>query len=103
METINLYELLNKKTNIAYEDYIDVIDVIKEVVNEVLKMASINASFGVCQNDNCCPCDNDNHFIDRDSIMRINDEINSTVPPIKKIEWELHEEKNGTFYYTPKK
>jgi len=42
-----------------------------DAYNEALDDAVENADFGVNQNDNGCPCFNDDHFIDNQSILKL--------------------------------
>lgn len=40
-----------------------------DAINETVQLCAENADFGICQNDNGCPCMQESHFIDRDSIL----------------------------------
>jgi len=42
-----------------------------DAYNEALNDAVENADFGVSKNDNGCPCFNDDHFIDKQSILKL--------------------------------
>ena len=57
---------------LTQESVIEVIKMVqKETWNEALDEATESADFGICQNDNGCPCIQDSHFIDKDSILKL--------------------------------
>ena len=41
----------------------------KEACRQTIELAAENANFGICQNDGGCPCIQESHFIDKQSIL----------------------------------
>ena len=59
-----------RKGLISYE-HEEILIAMKEACRQALKLAAENADFGICQNDNNCPCQWDSHFIDEQSIINV--------------------------------
>ena len=58
-----------RKGLISYE-HEEILIAMKEACRQALELAAKNADFGICQNDNSCPCLWDSHFIDKQSIIK---------------------------------
>ena len=76
MDKINLKEILNHVYDEEFRsnyktEYSEqcILKAMKEACQEILKLAAENADFGIYQNDGNCPCIQDSHFIDRQSIL----------------------------------
>ena len=69
LEKINLEEILKQHSNICIDDRENVVEAMKEACKQILELAAENADFGICQNDGDCPCIQESHFIDKQSIL----------------------------------
>ncbi len=69
LEKINLEEILKQHSNICIDDRENVVEAMKEACKQTIELAAENANFGICQNDSGCPCIQESHFIDKQSIL----------------------------------
>lgn len=81
-EKINLNSIIEQFCYITKDGQEDVHSSIESVKNamkeackQTLELAAENADFGICQNDGGCPCIQESHFIDKQSILETINQI----------------------------
>lgn len=70
-DTYSSYQFISLNKNIRST----VLKAMKEACKQTIELAAENANFGICQNDGGCPCIQESHFIDKQSILDTTNQI----------------------------